>query len=245
MPGLRSFPTSGSIRALGEDAADGRDRQLDIAGGLALQVEQPPVDHLLGPKRDLGGGLIGVGVELDPADAITRRQGDRAEFVVTRRRGARRRRPGTGPSRRWRPGRAPSDTIDSADVRCRQDPWTARRPSRMRPAPACLAGRARGRPRTSARGRLLVGVIRLGGGPVVAAAARAILGSSFIASARARKPAPAPPAASNSRDSAVNRQFIDEHGSQHLPGKGRRRGRGGLSGRELDRGLRCGFAQVG
>ena len=47
-----------------------------------MHVEQSPVDHLLRPERDIGGGLFVVGVELDPAGAISRRQGNGAEPVV-------------------------------------------------------------------------------------------------------------------------------------------------------------------
>ena len=153
MPGLRSFPEGDS--RVGEDAADGRDRQLHIAGGLALQVEQPPVDHLLGPKRDVGGGLVGVGVErVDPAGAITRRQGDRAEFVMTRRRDARDVDP--EPARAVAGGPAELLRVQVARPRPHsEDHGPAHRPSPTRPAPACLAGRARGRRRTSGRGRAL------------------------------------------------------------------------------------------
>ena len=70
---------------LREVAADRPDRDRDIRDGPALHVEQPPVDHLLRPERDLGGGLIVVGVELDPADAIAGRHGDGAEILVSRR----------------------------------------------------------------------------------------------------------------------------------------------------------------
>ena len=55
------------------------DRDLDVPGGPALQVDQPAVDHLLGPERDVGGGLLGVGIELGPADAVARRQGGQAQ----------------------------------------------------------------------------------------------------------------------------------------------------------------------
>jgi hypothetical protein len=44
-------------------ATDRRDRDPDARDGPALQVEELPVDHLLRPERDLGGGLIVVGIE--------------------------------------------------------------------------------------------------------------------------------------------------------------------------------------
>ena len=66
-------------------ARNRHDRDPDIRDGPALHVEQPPVDHLLGPERDLGGGLIVVGVELDPADAIAGRHRDGAKILVARR----------------------------------------------------------------------------------------------------------------------------------------------------------------
>ena len=68
-----------------EDASDGRDRHRDTLGGPALQVEEAPLDHLLGLQPDFGVGLIGVGVELGPADSVTRCQGDGHELVVPRR----------------------------------------------------------------------------------------------------------------------------------------------------------------
>ena len=70
-------------------AENRHDRDPDIRNGPALHVEQPPLDHLLRPEGDVGGRLIVVGIELDPADTITGRQGDGAEILV-----ARRRRPG-------------------------------------------------------------------------------------------------------------------------------------------------------
>ena len=154
-------PECGAFEVLRErhSAPCGRTRRMAVtdnftsAGGLALQVEQPPLDHLLGPKRDVGGGLLGVGVELDPAGAIARRQGDGAEFdrdATTRCAG---RRAGTGPSRRWSPGRSPSGSRSARSIRTRERSWTARRPSPTRSAPACPAGRARGRRRTCGPGR--------------------------------------------------------------------------------------------
>ena len=53
-----------------DQAAHGLDRDLDALDRPAFHVEQPPLDHLLGPERDVGIGLVGVGVELDPAGAV-------------------------------------------------------------------------------------------------------------------------------------------------------------------------------
>ena len=55
-------------------ASNRRDRDRDARDGPALHVEQSPVDHLLRPERDVGGGLIVVGVELDPAGAVAGRR---------------------------------------------------------------------------------------------------------------------------------------------------------------------------
>ena len=64
------------------------DPQRDARRRLALHVEHPPADDLLRPQRDVGDGRVGVGVELGPADAVSRRhRGDdeprmcRAEVV--------------------------------------------------------------------------------------------------------------------------------------------------------------------
>ena len=69
--------------------------------GLALEVEETPVDRLFGPERDIGRGHVGIGDELDPAGAITWCQGDCAKCVMTRRRRA-------GTSARNRPEPSPA-----------------------------------------------------------------------------------------------------------------------------------------
>ena len=71
---------------IGINAANGRDGQLHVSGRLAEKVKEPPVDHLLGPKRDVGGGLQGVDVELGPARAKPGPPRDHAKFIITRRR---------------------------------------------------------------------------------------------------------------------------------------------------------------
>ena len=71
-----------------DDAAHGLDRHLDIPDRPAVHVEQPPLDHLLGSERDVGGRLVGVGIELDPAGAVAGRHRDGAEPVMPGRRGA-------------------------------------------------------------------------------------------------------------------------------------------------------------
>ena len=62
-----------------DDAAHGLDRHLDVADRPAIHVEQPPLDHLLGPERDVGGRPVGVGIELDPAGAVAGRDRDGAD----------------------------------------------------------------------------------------------------------------------------------------------------------------------
>ena len=110
-------------------------------------------------------GWSASGSSVDPAGAITRRQGDRAEFIMTRRRGARdidlesARAVARGPAELFR-----VEALERSAGRPIGGPWTARRPSRTRSAPACLVGRARGQSRTSGRGRALGSdVIRLRG----------------------------------------------------------------------------------
>ena len=88
---------------------------VDALGGPALQVEQPPLDHLLGPERDVGGGLVGVGVELDPAGAVARRERDGAELDNAATTRCEAHRAGTGPSRRCPPGRSPTGHRLAAD----------------------------------------------------------------------------------------------------------------------------------
>ncbi len=60
------------------------DRECDVRGGLSLQVEESPLDHLLRWEGDLDVGLVVVGIEPDPAGTIARRQGDGAEQLVER-----------------------------------------------------------------------------------------------------------------------------------------------------------------
>ncbi len=72
-----------------DDAAHGLDRHLDIADRPAAQVEQPPLDDLLWPEHDVGGRLIGIGIQLDPADAVAGRHRDGTDPVMPRRCGAR------------------------------------------------------------------------------------------------------------------------------------------------------------
>ena len=169
-------------RALRRIATDRRDRERDVRDGLALQVEQPPVDHLLGPERDVGGGLVGVGVELDPAGTIAGRQGDGAERLVTRRRGPRRIEP--EPARAVAARASPigiglaSRHVGSTPGR--HGPRIDHRSSR--PAPACPAGRARGRRRTSGPGPAS-GSRHPASRRSAAAGRRHFLGSSFIARA--------------------------------------------------------------
>ena len=77
------------IRRRRKNAADRGDRQLHTASRLTREVKQPPVDHRLGAKRDVGSGLLGVGVELGPGCAKARRQRDHTEVRLLRRRSAR------------------------------------------------------------------------------------------------------------------------------------------------------------
>ena len=73
------------VGVLMKDVADGPDRDLDAAHGLARDVEEPALDHPLGLEPDLGVGPIGVGIEVDPADAIAGSHRDGGELVITRR----------------------------------------------------------------------------------------------------------------------------------------------------------------
>ena len=43
--------------------------ELDPGGRLTVHVDELAADDLLGAEPDLGGGLLGVGVELGPAEA--------------------------------------------------------------------------------------------------------------------------------------------------------------------------------
>ncbi len=49
-----------------------------------LDVEQPALDHLLGPEGDVGEGLIGVDIQVDPSHAEPRRPGRDADHVMRR-----------------------------------------------------------------------------------------------------------------------------------------------------------------
>ena len=60
------------------------DRDPDAPDGPAVDIEKTPLDHLFGSKRDVGGGLIGVGVQIDPADAVAGRDGDGDGFLMCR-----------------------------------------------------------------------------------------------------------------------------------------------------------------
>ena len=168
--GAYSRPRSGGLRyarqASGDRAGHGPSPSTEIATpgtGRPLKVEQPPLDHLLGPERDVGGGLIGVGVELDPADAVARRDGDGADLVMastTRCAAA---------SSRNRPEPSPSRLADRRQVR---SPPTA---GRVRCLSACVDHHRRVRHRLAlrvehaaddehpARGRLRIRVVRLRG----------------------------------------------------------------------------------
>ena len=79
--------------------------------GRPIHVEQAPLDYLLGSECDVNVGPVGIGVELDPAGTIARRNSDGADIDdggMTRCAG---RRSGTGPSRRCVPGRLPMAVI--------------------------------------------------------------------------------------------------------------------------------------
>ena len=39
--------------------------------GPALHIKQPAMNHVLAPERDVGGRLIGVGIEVDAAHTVT------------------------------------------------------------------------------------------------------------------------------------------------------------------------------
>jgi hypothetical protein len=67
-----------------------RDRDHDVGDRSAPNVEEPSANDLLGPKRDLGAWLRGVGVEGSPAGAVAGRDRYRGEQVVPCRCGSRR-----------------------------------------------------------------------------------------------------------------------------------------------------------
>ncbi len=69
--GTFELPVNGSV--------DRADRDFDIPSGLALEVEKPALDDLFGTKRDVGGGLFGIRVEVGPADPIAGRASDNAK----------------------------------------------------------------------------------------------------------------------------------------------------------------------
>ena len=60
------------------------DPNLDAVNGPALYIEQTAVDDLLGSEREIGIGLIGVGVEVNPTGSIARCDSDSTYFVVCR-----------------------------------------------------------------------------------------------------------------------------------------------------------------
>ena len=55
----------------------------DALDGPALHIEQASLDHLLGLKPDVAGGLLGVEIELAPADSIPRRDRRDAKAFMT------------------------------------------------------------------------------------------------------------------------------------------------------------------
>ena len=74
-------PEVGTLDELGEigvrtalGMAHALDRDADARHDPPLDVEQPPLDHLLGPERDVGGRLVGVDAQVDPAHAESRRR---------------------------------------------------------------------------------------------------------------------------------------------------------------------------
>ena len=69
------------IRASGA-MAHAFDRHPDALDGPAMQVEQPPLNYLFGSERDVGGRLIGIEVDVDPADPVAGRDRSGAAFVM-------------------------------------------------------------------------------------------------------------------------------------------------------------------
>ena len=140
------------LRTPNEDTYGPGDRHRDALSGPALQIEEASLDHLLRVEPDIGDGLIGVGIELGPADTVARRQSHGHELVVPRRRSA---------------GRIEAELTRSVGFRIAdhgriQSFGTDSIPELLDPrvnhhlgvwALACLAGRARDRRRTSGPGQ--------------------------------------------------------------------------------------------
>src|ERR1700678_1686041 len=70
------------LRAPYEDAYGPGDRHSDALSGPALQIEEASLDHLLRVQPDIGDRLIGVRIELSPADAVARRQSHGHQLIV-------------------------------------------------------------------------------------------------------------------------------------------------------------------
>ncbi len=82
--GAIEFIVIGIAFRVPEEAAHGFDRDRDTLHGPALEIEQAPLDHLFGSECDVGGGLIGVEVEIDPAGTIAGRDGNGAGLLMDR-----------------------------------------------------------------------------------------------------------------------------------------------------------------
>ncbi len=169
-------------------------------------------------------GCSASGSSLDPADSMTGRQGDGPEFVVSgRRRAGRSSRNRPDPSA---PVRPITTGLTSRDRGVSRAAWFAPRPSPPRSGRACPADRARGRRRTSGPGPAS-GSHQLGGCEVAVGRSGLVLCQGVSQMRRAGGEG-----GEEQQGHRGESQLVDQHGSQHLLGKGRRRGRGGLSGRE-------------
>ena len=76
------------VSALVVHPPDATERDLDTAGRRAGHVDQPDAHGLLGLEPDVGRGLLGVGVQLGPAESVPGRGRQRDHLEDADRRGA-------------------------------------------------------------------------------------------------------------------------------------------------------------
>ncbi len=79
-PRRRVRPEPDALEQAAAQPPDELNADLDAPGRRAGHIDQPDADRLLGPERDLGPGPFGVGVQLDPAQPVSRRGGQREDL---------------------------------------------------------------------------------------------------------------------------------------------------------------------